>query len=519
MPVLGPSDQVEYDAPASTGRQRLAPTDKVEFDSIPSPAAPTMPDKGAVNAFGQGALQGGTFGFWDEITSGLKALADSHDIRDVPSAYHRNVDQARSELHAAEQQHPIASTLGSVAGGVATMAIPGAGMARLGTGLAANAARGAGAGILSGLGESEAPTMGGVVSDAAKGGLVGAAVGGTLGTLAEKGLRGAQGRVDERLVSDITGGRATAAGKKVHGNDDLVVAAAKKFGLDASARDAGQLAAATDAARNQVGEKLSAAYNAIDHEALGARVGDVRRAVGQVKADLSSPSDEPLRRQLDTYLEAVKARWGEGARARVPLQALNAEIGKLEQVGFAGADLSPQAGKVLKRNLAGALEDVLQNRLEEVKSLGGRVAKSSLAQREGWQGMEAAAQAAQDLPGLNKDYRGLKLIQRIADERAQLPPASRAAGGLRNAVNGAVDMGLLFTHPAAFAAKKGVDVVAPRLAAGADAALARLVTASQTGQMSAQLVQQAIEAGVPRGLISKLAGGVVTEQQSPYGSE
>jgi hypothetical protein len=80
-------------------------------------------------------------------------------------------------------------------------------------------------------------------------------------------------------------------------------------------------------------------------------------------------------------------------------------------------------------------------------------------------------------------------------------------------VGKAVDAGLLFTHPAAFVAKKVYDKAGPALAQSADQALARLYQASQAGRVTAQLVQDALENGVPRGLISRLAPGVVSDQQ------
>lgn len=499
-------------APLGNGNVQPKGFDPDAYLAAKAPAEP-QPDRGALNAAGQGALQGVSFGFWDEAASALKALAEGRETgRGGPSfgeRYRKNVGEERAQLHAAQEQHPIASTLGQVGGGVATSLIPGVGLASLGRGFAANAARGAGAGILTGAGESEAKDVSGVVSDAAKGGLVGGAVGGIGGTLIEKGMAGAQGRVDKRLVQDITGGRATAAGKAVYRNEDLVVATAKKFGLDPEASDPAALVKAAREALKEAGGAHGEAFKAIDSSSLGVRVADTKRAVRGVLGELQSPSDAPVRKQVESYLAAIDDRWGDAKR--IPLQDLNKEIGKLEKVGFAGADLSPAAGKQLKRSLADALDGVLERRLEEVKDLGGKIARSSLAQREGFKGMATASEAAQALPDLNRDYRGLKLIMRAAEDRAGLPEASKAAGGLRNAVGKAVDASLLFTHPLGFAAKKIADTAGPALVNATDKALAQLVAASQRGQVTAQLIQQAIQAGVPRGLASRFTAGVVSE--------
>jgi hypothetical protein len=502
-------------APASGGGDAVdGILSRYEAPAAPAPAAPeARPDKGALDAFGRSALQGASFGFFDEAAAALKALAEGRETgRGGPSLtqrYHANVGEERAQLRAAQEQHPIASTVGQLAGGAVA---PGFGLgsaAGLGRGIAGAAARGAGAGILSGAGASEADSVGGVVQDAAKGGLMGAAIGGTVGYGLERALRGAPERVDSRTLQAITGGRATTAGKRVYADDDLVLAAAKKFGLEPEGADPRALAAATKAARDQVGPQLDAAYKAIDHESLGVRTSDIRRAVGSVKADLSSPSDAPLRAQLERYSDAIKDRWGDGARDRIPLQALNKEIGKLEKVGFAGADLSPAAGAQLKRDLAGALNNVLDKRLEEVKTFGANIRSSAMASRPGFAGVTEAADAAQALPSLNRDYRGLRLIQDIADQRAGI-----GEGGLQNAIKKDLDVRMMLTHPLAFAAKKTVLPVAQAAGRGADRALARLYQASQAGQVTAQLVQDALENGVPRGLISRLAPGVVSDQQS-----
>jgi hypothetical protein len=504
-------------------------------------------DKGAASAFAQGAQQGAMFGFGDEFWGATQAMPGKGSrMEGFGDRYKSKRDEARAELHEAEAQHPIATTLGQIAGGAVTapLALP-----LKGGGFAVNAAQGAFTGVLAGAGASEADSVTGVVQDAARGGLAGAAVAGGA-SVAGKALwsklaGGAEGRIDDRIVQDITGGRATRAGKKVYQNEDLVIEAAKKFNLGPAADDPAALAAATETARKDIGAKLGEAYRQIGEDTLGARTRDVVKAVKAVRAEYGAPSEAAIRNQIDSYLEEVADRWGAGARDRlgsgeivekasrkagappirtqpeipgriaeradrVSLRRLNDEIGNLEKVGFKGADLSDAAGATLKRDLAGALENVLQERLEEIKDLGGKIAKSSLAGREGFSGLAKSAEAAQLLPSLNRDYRGLKLIGTMANERSALPPASRAAGGLRNAVGNAVDMGLLFTHPVAFAGKKLGETAAPALARGADKVLAGLYAAAQAGQVTAQMLQQAIEAGVPRGLVERFAASAVS---------
>lgn len=488
----------------------------VDVPEAPTPAA--QPDHGALAAAGRGALQGVSFGFFDEAAAALRALADSgQQTRGAPGfvdRYRANVGEERAQLHADSEQHPIASTLGQVAGG---MVAPGLGLAKLGGGLAANIARGAGQGIVAGAGQSEAKDAEGVVADAAKGGLAGGVLGGTVGFGMERAMRGAPKRVDDRTIQAITGGRATTAGKNVYRNEELVAETARKFKLDPDAAKPEELRDAVNVLRKQVGKELGDARGIIDNSSLGVRTQDIKRAVGRVKAGLDSPSDEPLRRQIDTYAETITKRWGEG-RARVPLAALNKEVGKLESVGFAGADLSPSAAKQLKRSLADSLDDVMEKRLEEIKSFGHNIAQSSLAKRPGFTGVVDAAAAAETLPALNRDYRGLKLILRAAEDRTGVPAANQAAGGLRNiADKGLKGAGVLASiasgNPLPAVAAFAGPPIARFAGRNADQALARLYQAAQGGKVTAQIVQEALEAGVSRGLVSRLAGGLTTDQQ------
>lgn len=469
----------------------------------PAPDYASKPDEGAAYAGLQGGLQGATFGFWDELSAGLRSLAETKDFSSIPAAYRKNVAAEREDLHTSEHQHPIASTLGQVAGGAATALIPGAGLASLGKGFAANAARGAGAGILAGAGASEADSIPGVVSDAAKGGLIGGATGGFLGTAAEKLTEGAPQRVANRAVNDVTGGRATRAGKAVYRNEDLVSETAAKFGIDGRAPDALEK---VRAAMQPVGEQLGALRQQIGADTLGVSRQEINRAIGSVQAELSAPSQQPLKRALSRWKDDVETAWGDAKR--VSVGDLNREVGKLENTGFAGDQLHPSDAKLLQRNLAGALEDVMQSRLEEVRTLGKQVANSSLGKREAFAPLAGAAQAADKIPELNRDYRGLKLIAQALDDRSALPEASKAAGGLRDALGKTLDYGLAFTHPVAFAAKKAAEYGAPAVARASDTALSALIAARANGSLTSAMILQAIQQGVPRGVAETFASGL-----------
>jgi hypothetical protein len=483
------------------------PTGQEPEIALPAPVAPAQPPPGVVEAGARGLLQGVSFGFADEIGGALESAFTTRTYREAR-------DEIRANDRAAREAHPWAMGAGELVGGLA-VPIPGLGAiktAATGASMVAKAAphlvRGAAAGIVGGAGSSEGEGLQEVVQDAAKGGLLGAAAGGVLGAAGEKLFRGAPARATERLVADLTGGRATTAGKKIHAAGELVPEVARKFGLDKVARDADSLAPAVKTVRQEVGAKIGSVYEQVDETFLGVRASDVVKALGEVKKRHSSPAAAPLRRQIDQLQKEVRSSWGGGRHDRVPLAKVNELVGDLEAVGFASANVSPTAGTMLKRNVAGAVEKVLQKRMAEIQEFAGHVkAAPSAGQSTSLAQSMSAADALRELGVLNRDYKGLTLIHKMATERAALPPASRAAGGLRNAIGNAVDTGSLVASlatgsPIPYVAAK-VGLPAARAGArAADELLAKLGAAAKAGQLSGELVQQALEAGIPRGVIA-----------------
>lgn len=467
---------------------------------------PPRAKKSWFESLARGAAQGASMGFADEITGGLEALF-------TDKTYQQARNESREQYKQAEEDHGAAFTVGNVGGGLATALIP-AGALIKGTGFAVHAARGAGAGILSGIGSSEGETVEEIARDAGKSGLAGAAIGGALGAGAEKLIRGAPKRVDDRLIQSITGGRATTAGKKIYQDAPNVVAAAKKFGLDKVASDPEALIPQTRAALKDVGSKIGGIYEAADRTFLGVPAKDVAAALRQVGKKYSSPADAPLRRQIDNLVSEVKDSWGKGPRARVPLAKVNELATKLEGQGFASADLTPAAGAKLKRDLAGGVNKVLKARMDEIQEFASHVkATPTAGQSQPLAESMSAADGLKQLLTLNAQYKGLKRIERMAGERSGVPPQNRAAGGLRNAIGNAVDVGSLAASVATgsplpyLATKVGIPA-AKATGRAADVALAKLYTAAKQGQVTAQLVQQALTAGVPRGLVERFSASI-----------
>ncbi|MCX5581494.1 peptidoglycan-binding domain-containing protein [Kaistia terrae] len=133
-------------------------------------------DKGQLEAFRQGARQGVTFGFGDEIAAGAKTgfglLGD----------YGKQLNAERGDLLAAREHHPYTTGASEIGGALATAAIPGMGGLNVirGAGTGARignaAATGAVAGGLYGAGAAD-----GDLGDRAVGAAIGAGSGAVIG--------------------------------------------------------------------------------------------------------------------------------------------------------------------------------------------------------------------------------------------------------------------------------------------------------------------------------------------------
>ena len=162
------------------------------FDALPGDNKSTADEYSTLGAGAMGAVKGATFGFDDEIGGITKALYDKHVTGkkdDFWDLYAKVRDSIREEHKAAEEQHPVASFAGEMAGGILPMVV--APEAILGKAAASGAnvltkakalgTIGAKAGAIAGLGGSEADLTKGQVGKAAEDTLGGAASGALIG--------------------------------------------------------------------------------------------------------------------------------------------------------------------------------------------------------------------------------------------------------------------------------------------------------------------------------------------------
>lgn len=188
----------------------------------------------ASTAAAGGLMQGATMGFADELEGGARALAGGGGSGDFLTRYRNARDEARKFYGDAEAAHPVASGLGELAGGLATLGLgAGAGAAKaagsVGGAAARAAASGAAQGAIQGWGKSTADLTGGEPSewrraflDAGVSGAIGGLAGGALGGVTAKIARDAEKNATGWVVKDIIGesrGASTATAKQQLADD------------------------------------------------------------------------------------------------------------------------------------------------------------------------------------------------------------------------------------------------------------------------------------------------------------
>lgn len=184
------------------------------FESgITSPAesrySPDIKQYSALESAGKGIQQGTTLGFADELAalSGAAGAKYGGDERGFWDVYKDVLGSVRPEYKAAEEQNPISSFGGNLAGGllvpaglVGKAAAPGVGFAKQAGNIALTGAR---AGAVAGLGTSEADLTNGELGQAINDTAGGAGVGAGLGLL----VGGSAGLIKGggKLTKDVVG--------------------------------------------------------------------------------------------------------------------------------------------------------------------------------------------------------------------------------------------------------------------------------------------------------------------------
>jgi hypothetical protein len=461
-------------APAQGSAVSLQQLDAAEAANRANAAPPST-----AAAVLRGAGQGLTMGFGDELGGAIGSMFSR-------KTYEQIRDEIRAADKAAQEAHPFAFGAGEIGGGIGSALIPGLGIAR-GAKLATTVGKAALSGGIYGAGKSEGETAGDIIADAAKGAAVGGAAG-AAGHAIAKGVgavaRGAQGRVDKRLLSDIGDKALPNTRAKLAERAEDVVSAARRHGLEDVARKPVQLAEAATAARKDVGQQLGPIWKEADAAVGGvkaSRVVKALRAVQKRYADANPEAAEAIQKRIDQVTAIGK---------RVPSDRLNKIKGGMQESAFASPNLSPRVGVKAAQEAAGAVKKVLADHVDDAIAKGAPIETGQLQR-------------------LNADYGALSLVLQAAKKRAQLAefPTTGlrdiAGGGLRAA---GIVASAATASPLPYIAERIATKGVPAAARGIDRALAALVRKAQMGATEAQLLEQAAKAGVERGLARQIYG-------------
>jgi len=440
---------------------------------------------GVVASLARGAKQGITLDFGDEIAGALESAFTS-------KTYKQARDEARAKDREAQESSPVAYGLGQILGGGATALVPGAGLAKLGTGAAATIARGAGAGIVAGAGASEAESVEGVVRDAAVGGLVGGAAG-AAGAGLSKILGSAPARADRQLLTDVGRGATPKVYREISKKGSAVVDELRETGLESVARKPEALATGAKGVLEETGA-------GIERELVGGWPrSQVLRALHKVeeKFRTGSAGEEAAADKIAKQIDLLRKRWkGDGPDPQIPVKEINRLKSSLQEGAFSGADLDPRVAIRAQRQAAMALKDVV---MEAVKK-------------------NAGPEAAERLAKLNRRYSALSPVQKAADYKATR--AKMSPTGIRQIAGEAST--LMATGMAAASGNPlPLLLTAPALNAvgglnrAATAAMARLVKAARAGEPTAELFEKALVAGVPRGAALSAISAAAPDRAQP----
>jgi len=479
-------------------------------------------EPGYLEALGRGVKQGVTLGFGDEITGFLESAFTN-------KTYQQARDEARAKDKAAQKAHGITFGLGQIMGGAApAIATGGAG------GLAGAIRAGAGLGAASAAGESEADLTKGEItklaSDTARGGIEGGVAGGVLhgagrmlsrilGSGGEGLIEGAATRADKKLAGDLlervpakTQDRAldkiAGAGRgPAHGREELArVIRGDEALLKAKASGPADFAAEVSAQKDTIGEKIGKTIEAVDEAAPGDKgiaFVDVLQPMNKLRAQAKEAGDLARVRAIDREIEGLKETWGGRSAdavgmAHIPAKDVHALVQRYGRSGFEGGSFeNPGAAKELGRDLWSGVRDELHKHVEKVAADHGLTGD------------------LEQLRMLNRRYTQLSGIEALAEAQAtraarNQPSLGDRLGQLANIGH----MGHIMASPVTGIATLALRKAAPVAMRGTNVALAALVRAARSGSVPAQLVQDALQAGIPRGTIAAIAGGTAVPAEA-----
>lgn len=289
-------DTIKKDVPASDSKGSWR--DTIVQERITT----SGPDVTHTESALRGAAQGASLGFADEITGAIQGVRDvvltDAELGDLSERYATHRDESRRNYADAEAANPITYGAGNVAGGAATMFVPGLNVAK-GATIANATLKGAALGMAGGAGSTKQSGIG-ALEDIALGGITGGALG-AVGQKIGNSLSSAPSRVAD-TVNDFAEKRAFKALQPSLNLQRKAEAMGRVNSIGRELLD-NKIISATDSVEDMI-PKLKAAGLAKD-QALGA-VRDIVESTG-AKTDMRPVMYDALWDGLDNKGMGTKA--------------------------------------------------------------------------------------------------------------------------------------------------------------------------------------------------------------------
>lgn len=503
--------------------------------AAPAPAIPLSANEAEepslLESVGRGVKQGLTFDFGDEIEAGLRSAFSDRKYTEIR-------DEIRAKDKAAQEAHPwgygLSQAFGGVATGLATGGVAGT-AAKLGTAGVAGLAGAEGA--LGAAGASEADLtkgdVGGLAKDAATGGVVGGVLGAGLHKVFGNYVNSSVERRARHLTEDVGEGaiptvkRRLGVVTKVSDQTDqsLAVNVLDSDPEFLKALKKGQKGAQEVAEErlDTLGKKVKPLYDQIDAETGGvpltATLGHMDAAIAEADLPGNSNIREALQNTRDDLEQSFRRKLlrmnPEATGEQVAAELQNSVMGTQEvrrwvtrlrqQATTSMGSLSETERKVVKDEVHGVAHNFLKGYLTDVATA-----------------VPDLAPAVGEILENNKKilvYASVKDALEKATERKAWGPqnfrdvlAHASLPGMAAIIGGGAD---LATGGLAFAATKAAQAAGSVIGHAATFQLSKLVRASKAGSLTAQMVEDAIKAGVPVATARAIAQQVPTTVQDP----
>lgn len=298
-----------------------------------------------------------------------------------------------------------------------------------------------------------------ILESAGHGAALGAAFGGGLGTVASglaKAGKGAQGRIDSRLIGDLTEGAPATKRDRIVGKggekfDRAVETAKRTPELVETSRDPNASLQAINKRIEEVGSHLDDTYAGKGpFGEPGTPATLPTRAVSDPLVALAAeleknPATRNAANEVMQRAQDIHASWGDGTVPASEVRKLATAFGK--DLFRGNPNLDPTLAKSIREKVYGSL----------VETIGQSVEKTNPGSREA-------------LSALNAEMSDLLNMRSAVESRVarEATPTTRLAPTIQKVA----DAALMVTNPGAYAARRAAGAVGPSLVRGADQFLA-----------------------------------------------